>query len=89
MRRSAWRNMNIPPWYLGGHGTQQDSIQNIGMIYIKNMMNAKCQINDRGFHRLCFVADAWKYILMLPDEYQGPAVNIKEGDVAYVKPRWS
>ena len=54
------RNVNILPQYLGGHETQQDSIQKIGMRYNKKMMNGKCQINGRGFHRRCFVADVWK-----------------------------
>ena len=53
--------------YLGGHKTQQDSIQKIRMIYRKKMM--KCQINGIGFHRWCFIADAWKYILIIPDAY--------------------
>ena len=41
-----WRNVNILPRYLGGHKTQQDSIQKIGMSYNKKKMNDKCQIND-------------------------------------------
>ena len=83
------RNVNILPWYLGGHETQQDFFQKIGMSYNKKMMNGKCKINGRGFHRWCSVADVWKYTLMMLDVYQDPAFNTMEADVAYVKPRWS
>ena len=55
MRRSGRRNMNILPRYLGGHAFQQDSIQKIGMSYSKKIINGRCQINGRGFHRWCFV----------------------------------
>ena len=82
--------MNILPQYLGGHETQEDSIQKIGMsCYNKKMMNGKPHKNGRGFHRWCFVADVWKYILMMPDIYQDPVLNTKEVDVVYAKPRKS
>ena len=50
---SDQRNMNIPPGYLGGHKTQQDSIQKIGMNFTKKKMNDRLQINCRGFHGEC------------------------------------
>ena len=59
------------------------------MSYNKKMMNGKYQINVRGFYRWCFVADVWKYILMMLDVYQDPVPNTKEADVVYGKPRWS
>ena len=73
---------NIPPQYLGGKKTQQDSIQRTGMSYNKKKMN------DRGFHWWCFMADVWKDILMRPDVSQVPILHTKEVDVVYVKLRW-
>ena len=72
-----------------GHTTQQDSIQKIGMSYNKKTTNGKCRINSKGFPRWCFVADVWKYILMIPDVYQDSVLNYKEVDEAYVNLGWS
>ena len=51
---SVWRNVNTLPQYLGEHKTQQDSIPKTGMSFKKKKMN------DRVFHRWCFVADVWR-----------------------------
>ena len=63
-RRKWWRDDDIrpekheySPRYLGEHETQQDSIQRIEMNFSKKKMNCRLQINGRGFHRWCFVAD--------------------------------
>ena len=37
--------------------TQQNSIPKTGMSFNKKKMNGRRQINGRGFHRLCYVAD--------------------------------
>ena len=57
---TVWRNMNIIPQYLGEHETQQDSILNTGMSFNRKKMNGRGQVNDRGFHIWCFVADVWR-----------------------------
>ena len=50
--------------------------------------------NDTGSsykteERWCFVADVWKYILMMPDIYQDPILNTKKADIVYAKSSWS
>ena len=57
---SAKRKVNILPGYLREHKAQQDSIQKIRMSYNRKKMNGRHQINGRGFHRRCFVADVWR-----------------------------
>ena len=73
--RSVRRNMNTLPWYLREHKAQQDSIPKTGMSFNKKQMNGRLQINSRGFHRWCFVADVWRYILGRLDISQSPALN--------------
>ena len=76
--------MNILPRFLGGHIILQDSDQRSWASYNKKMVNGKCRINGREYLRWCFVADAWKYILLIQNEYQDPVLNTKEADVAHV-----
>ena len=40
------------------------------------------------FLRWCFMADAWKFILMLQDVYQDLVLNTKEADVEYLNVGW-
>ena len=77
--------MNILPQYLEEYKTQLDSIQKTGMSFNRKKMNGRSQINVRGFHRWCFVADVWK-CLIRPDISQVPVLNTKEVDVAYLLP---
>ena len=77
--------MIISPEYLGEHKTQPDSIQKTGMSFNRKKMNGRGQINGRGFHRWCFVAGVWRYILMRPDISQVPVLHTKEADVTYLQ----
>ena len=75
--------MNILSQFPGGHIILQDSIQRSGTSYNKKMMNGKCRINGRGYLRWCFIADAWKYILLIQNVYRDLIFSTKEADVAH------
>ena len=57
------RNMNICPQCYGEQGIQRDSTLKIGMKLYRKKMNGRCQINIKGLHRWCFVADVERLIL--------------------------
>ena len=56
----AWGRENILPQYIAEHKTQLDSIQKTGISFNRKKMNGRTQINGRGFHRWCFMADVWR-----------------------------
>ena len=63
--KSDHRNMNIHPGFHRGHIILQDSTQKSRRSYNKRMMTGMCRINGKELLRWCFMADAWKYILLV------------------------
>ena len=54
---SALRHVHIRPQCHREYRIQRDSILKIGMKLYRKKMNGRRQINGKGLHRWCFVAD--------------------------------
>ena len=57
---SDQRNVNILPRYLGEHENPAGFYSEDWDEFQQKEMNGRCQINGRGFHRWCFMADVWR-----------------------------
>ena len=91
-QRKQWKEDKIrqekcehSPRLHSGHELPQDSIQKSGTSHNRRRMTGRCLINGREYLSWCFMADIWKYILLVQNVYQDPVLNTKEADVAHGK----